>query len=62
MHYFITGGSGFIGSALTKRMLKDGYKVTVYDNNARGNVARLPLGNPNLFFIEGDILDVAKVI
>lgn len=62
MHYFITGGSGFIGSALVKRLLGDGNKVTVYDNNARGNVARLPLDNSNLIFIEGDIRDVAKVI
>jgi dTDP-glucose 4,6-dehydratase/UDP-glucose 4-epimerase len=62
MHYFITGGSGFIGSALVKRLLRDGNKVTVYDNNARGNVARLPLDNSNLIFIEGDIRDVVKVI
>ncbi|MFM1756623.1 MAG: hypothetical protein RL621_1596 [Bacteroidota bacterium] len=62
MHYFITGGSGFIGSALVKRLLGDGHKVTVYDNNARGNVSRLPLDNPNLIFIEGDIRDVVKVI
>ena len=62
MHYFITGGSGFIGSALVKRLLKDGNKVTVYDNNARGNVARLPLNDLNLIFIEGDVRDVDKVI
>jgi len=62
MHYFITGGSGFIGSALVKRLLGDSHKVTVYDNNARGNVARLPLDNPNLIFIGGDIRDVPKVI
>jgi nucleoside-diphosphate-sugar epimerase len=62
MHYFITGGSGFIGSALVKRLLKEGNKVTVYDNNARGNVARLPLNDLNLIFIEGDVRDVDKVI
>ena len=62
MHYFITGGTGFIGSALVKRLLKDGNKVTVYDNNARGNITRLPLSESNLIFIEGDIRDVDKVI
>ena len=37
----VTGGSGFIGSAITKYLVKCGYKVTVYDNNSRGKITRL---------------------
>ena len=29
---FVTGGSGYIGSVVTKRMLERGYDVTVFDN------------------------------
>ena len=28
---FITGGGGYVGSALTDYLIGEGYKVTVYD-------------------------------
>jgi UDP-glucuronate 4-epimerase len=31
-HILLTGGTGFIGSHLTERLLQDGWKVTVVDN------------------------------
>ena len=34
----ITGGSGFIGSALTKYLVENSHNVIVYDNNSRGNL------------------------
>ena len=37
----VTGGSGFIGSAITIYLVKKGYNVTVFDNNSRGKLARL---------------------
>ena len=33
----LTGGSGYIGSVVTKRLLERGYNVTVFDNLERGH-------------------------
>ena len=33
MHILITGGTGFIGSALTKRLIEQGHAVTVLSRN-----------------------------
>ena len=55
----ITGGAGYVGSVLTPQLLKAGYNVTVYDKMYFGN--HLPIGNPNLRLIEGDIRDTAKL-
>lgn len=39
--YLITGGTGFIGAALVKKLVKLGRNVRVVDNNLRGNTSRL---------------------
>lgn len=58
--YFVTGGSGFIGSHIVERLLKDGHTVTAYDNLATGNRKLIAhqIGKPHFKFIEADILDV----
>lgn len=38
----ITGGAGFIGSALAHRLVKEGHEVTVLDRFSRGKASRLP--------------------
>lgn len=43
----VTGGAGFIGSHLTKRLLNDGHKVTVVDDLSEGKWENLPK-HPNL--------------
>ena len=57
----ITGGTGYVGSALTKRLVKDGYEVTVLDNNLRGQSRRLEPILDKIKFIEGDVTDYQVV-
>ena len=62
MHYIVSGGSGFIGSSLVKRLVKDGHKVTVLDNNSRGESSRLDSLIGKIKFIECDIRNTDEVI
>jgi len=41
MHYLITGGAGFIGTHLAKRLLEKGHQVTILDNLTTGRAERL---------------------
>jgi UDP-glucose 4-epimerase len=41
MRYCLTGGAGFIGSALVKRLAADGHEVVVLDDMSRGRADRL---------------------
>lgn len=52
----ITGGSGFVGSHTTDRLLAKGYKVFVIDNYATGRKDNLK-SHPNLTVVEGTIAD-----
>ncbi len=70
-HVLVTGGAGFIGSHLTRRLLARGDRVTVYDDfndfydpaRKRENVetTRASAGAERLALIEGDIRDEGKV-
>lgn len=53
----VTGGSGFIGSAISNFLHKKNYNVIVYDNNYRGKLNRL---DKKIKFIKGDIRNFKK--
>jgi UDP-glucuronate decarboxylase len=57
MRILVTGGSGFIGSHLTKRLLELDHEVLVLDNfytSDKKNIADL-IGNPNLEVVRHDV-------
>ena len=53
--FFITGGSGFLGSNLVLSLLKNGNKVSVFDNLSRGDARRLSKISKQIDFFNGDV-------
>ena len=54
---FLTGGAGFIGSHIVESLLKEGAKVTIYDNFSSGSMENLKAIEGQVTIIKGDILD-----
>ncbi len=57
----VTGGSGFIGSALVRALVRSGASVRVLDDNSRGRPRRLADVEKDIEFIGGDIRDAEAV-
>lgn len=53
--FLVTGGTGFLGSALVRRLVAGGHRVRVLDNNSRGSSSRLGDVLKNVEMVEGDI-------
>lgn len=55
--YLVTGGAGFLGSALVHRLVRDGRRVRVLDNGFRAGLRRLSDVADEVEVIEGDVRD-----
>ena len=54
MRFLITGGAGFLGTALSNRLARQGHDVRVLDDTSAGDPTRLL---PEVEFTQGDIND-----
>ena len=59
--FLITGGSGFVGAALAIRLIGDGHKVRVLDNNWRGPARRLRALADDVEMVQANIRDAEAV-
>src|SRR5665648_30093 len=59
--YLVTGGTGFLGAALVRRLVKEGNAVRVFDNQLRSNVSRLDDILSSFEFVHGDIRQLEEI-
>ena len=55
MNFAVTGGAGFIGSHIARRLISDGHQVTVVDNLSRGSISNLKDIYDNVDYADVDI-------
>lgn len=61
-HVLVTGGAGYIGSALTGALLRKGYSVTVVDDLLFGGESLLAyLADPRFHFVKADVWEARAV-
>ncbi len=58
MRCLVTGGAGFIGTALANRLVREGHHVRVLDDLSAGDPSRL---HPDVIFTRGDVRDRPKL-
>ncbi len=52
MNYLVTGGAGFIGSVIAKKLISQGHQVSIIDNLSTGYITNIP---NEASFIQGDV-------
>jgi len=58
----VTGGSGFLGFSLVKKLVKKNCQIVVYDNDFRGNFQKFyKISKKNIKLVKGDIRDEKKL-
>ncbi len=57
MKYLVTGGAGFIGSNICRKLLNDGHSVSCLDDLSTGNHSNITelLDNDNFEFFNHDL-------
>ena len=53
--FLVTGGTGFLGSNISKLLLNKNYNVRIFDNNSRGSFNNIKNFQKKIKFIKGDI-------
>ena len=61
MKCLITGGAGFIGSHIVRRVLSEGHEAVVVDNFSTGRRQNLAAVASDVEFVEGDIRSYERV-
>jgi len=56
-HYLVTGGAGFIGSHIVRRLVSNGQHVCVVDNLSTGAISRLDDVRESIDLLHGDLAD-----
>ena len=59
MNIFVSGGAGYIGSAMTEALLREGHSVTVFDALYTGHRQAIPDG---VNFVHADLADDERLI
>lgn len=59
MNILVTGGAGFIGRWVVKKLLEDNHKVVALDNLSNGSLKNIEefINDDNFTFVQGDIKD-----
>lgn len=60
-NFLVTGGTGFIGSALSRGLVRCGAHVRCFDNNSRGVETKLGDAIRHIEMISGDVRDGAAI-
>lgn len=58
MNILVTGGAGYVGSHIVKKLVEDNYKVVVYDNLSQGNQKAV---NKKAILIKSNLKDKIKI-
>ena len=55
----VTGGTGFIGANLCRRLIEEGHRVICLDNNYTGSLSNVEelIPHPNFTFVEHDVIE-----